>query len=67
MSPLPKAFEFGPRKLYANLGRAAIQNDDRVFVLIWPALTGANRHSQEALAKPSHGAFSEAPLIGAIS
>jgi uncharacterized protein (DUF736 family) len=27
--------EFGPRKLYANLGRAAGQDDDDVFALIW--------------------------------
>lgn len=27
--------EFGPRKLYANLGRAAGQDDEAVFALIW--------------------------------
>jgi len=27
--------EFGSRKLYANLGRAAGQDDDSVFALIW--------------------------------
>ena len=27
--------EFGPRKLYANLGRAAGQDDDEVFAMIW--------------------------------
>jgi len=27
--------EFGNRKLYANLGKAAGQNDDKVFALIW--------------------------------
>ncbi|MCP4316603.1 MAG: DUF736 domain-containing protein [Hyphomicrobiales bacterium] len=27
--------EFGPRKLYANLGKAAGQDDDNVFALIW--------------------------------
>jgi len=27
--------EFGPRKLYANLGRAAGQEDGDVFALIW--------------------------------
>ena len=27
--------EFGPRKLYANLGRAAGQDDDSVFAIIW--------------------------------
>ena len=27
--------EFGPRRLYANLGRAAGQDDDSVFALIW--------------------------------
>lgn len=27
--------EFGPRKLYANLGRAAGQDDNDVFALIW--------------------------------
>jgi len=27
--------EFGPRKLYANLGRAAGQDDDNVFAVIW--------------------------------
>ena len=27
--------EFGPRKLYANLGRAAGQDDDDVFAVIW--------------------------------
>ncbi len=29
------AGEFGPRKLYANLGRAAGQDDDDVFAVIW--------------------------------
>jgi len=27
--------EFGPRRLYANLGRAAGQNDDDTFAIIW--------------------------------
>ncbi len=27
--------EFGPRKLYANLGRAAGQDDDSMFAIIW--------------------------------
>ena len=27
--------EFGPRKLYANLGRAARQDDEDVFAVIW--------------------------------
>jgi len=27
--------EFGPRRLYANLGRAASQEDPDVFALIW--------------------------------
>lgn len=27
--------EFGPRKLYANLGRAANQDDEDVFAVIW--------------------------------
>lgn len=27
--------EFGPRRLYANLGRAAGQDDPEVFALIW--------------------------------
>ncbi len=27
--------EFGPRRLYANLGRAAGQDDDEVFAIIW--------------------------------
>ena len=27
--------EFGPRRLYANLGRAAGQNDDDAFAIIW--------------------------------
>jgi uncharacterized protein (DUF736 family) len=27
--------EFGPRKLYANLGRAASQDDDTLYALIW--------------------------------
>jgi len=27
--------EFGPRTLYANLGRAADQDDDNVYALIW--------------------------------
>ena len=27
--------EFGPRKLYANLGRAAGQDDDDSFAVIW--------------------------------
>ena len=29
--------EFGPKKLYANLGRAAGQDDDSLFALIWNA------------------------------
>jgi uncharacterized protein (DUF736 family) len=29
--------EFGPRRLYANLGRAAGQDDDDVYALIWNA------------------------------
>jgi uncharacterized protein (DUF736 family) len=29
--------EFGPRKLYANLGRAAGQDDEDVFAVIWNA------------------------------
>jgi len=29
---------FGPKKLYANLGRAAGQSDDDVFALIWNTL-----------------------------
>lgn len=27
--------EFGPRRLYANLGRAAAQDDDDAFAIIW--------------------------------
>jgi uncharacterized protein (DUF736 family) len=27
--------EFGPRRLYANLGRAAGQEDDQTFAIIW--------------------------------
>ena len=27
--------EFGPRRLYANLGRAAGQDDDEAFAVIW--------------------------------
>jgi uncharacterized protein (DUF736 family) len=27
--------EFGPRKLYANLGRAAGQDDEDVYAVIW--------------------------------
>jgi len=27
--------EFGPRRLYANLGRAAGQDDEDVYALIW--------------------------------
>jgi len=27
--------EFGPRRLYANLGRAAGQDDDDAFAIIW--------------------------------
>jgi uncharacterized protein (DUF736 family) len=27
--------EFGPRKLYANLGRAAGRDDDDLYALIW--------------------------------
>lgn len=27
--------EFGPRRLYANLGRAAGQDDDDVYAVIW--------------------------------
>ena len=30
--------EFGPRKLYANLGRAAGQDDDGLFAVIWNPL-----------------------------
>lgn len=30
--------EFGPRKLYANLGRAAGQDDPDVFAVIWNPL-----------------------------
>jgi len=30
--------EFGPRKLYVNLGRAAGQDDEDVFAVIWNAL-----------------------------
>jgi uncharacterized protein (DUF736 family) len=29
--------EFGPRRLYANLGRAAGQDDEDVFAIIWNA------------------------------
>ncbi|MCH7862813.1 MAG: DUF736 domain-containing protein [Proteobacteria bacterium] len=29
--------EFGPRRLYANLGRAAGQDDDDAFAIIWNA------------------------------
>jgi uncharacterized protein (DUF736 family) len=31
--------EFGPRKLYANLGCAARQDDDEVYAVIWSGLT----------------------------
>jgi uncharacterized protein (DUF736 family) len=27
--------EFGPKKLYANLGRAAGQDDENLYALIW--------------------------------
>ena len=27
--------EFGPKKLYANLGRAAGQDDDSLYAMIW--------------------------------
>ena len=27
--------EFGPRRIYANLGRAAGQEDDNVYAVIW--------------------------------
>ena len=27
--------EFGPRRLYANLGRAAGQDDDDTYAVIW--------------------------------
>lgn len=27
--------EFGPRRIYANLGRAAGQDDENVYALIW--------------------------------
>jgi len=27
--------EFGPRRIYANLGRAAGQDDDAAFAIIW--------------------------------
>ena len=30
--------EFGPRRLYANLGRAAGQDDDDAFAIIWNAV-----------------------------
>lgn len=30
-----EAPEFGPRRLYANLGRAAGQDDPEIFALIW--------------------------------
>ena len=33
--------EFGPRKLYADLGRAAGQDDDKVFAMLWTT-TGSN-------------------------
>ena len=29
--------EFGPKKLYANLGKAAGQDDDNLYALIWNA------------------------------
>lgn len=29
--------EFGPRRLYANLGRAADQDDEDTFAIIWNA------------------------------
>jgi uncharacterized protein (DUF736 family) len=29
--------EFGPRRIYANLGRAANQDDDDAFAIIWNA------------------------------
>lgn len=30
--------EFGPRRIYANLGRAAGQDDENVYALIWNPL-----------------------------
>jgi uncharacterized protein (DUF736 family) len=46
--------EFGPRKLYANLGRAAGQDDDSVFALIWnPA-----DYVRPAPARSARGPFS---------
>ena len=39
--------EFGPRKLYANLGRAAGQDDDSVFALIWNPATDDERPPRE--------------------
>ena len=30
--------EFGPRRIYANLGRAAGQDDDDAFAIIWNAV-----------------------------
>ncbi|MGV3730589.1 MAG: DUF736 domain-containing protein [Sphingopyxis sp.] len=27
--------EFGPRRIYANLGRAAGQDDDRTYAILW--------------------------------
>jgi uncharacterized protein (DUF736 family) len=30
--------EFGPRRIYANLGRAAGQDDDDTFAIIWNAV-----------------------------
>jgi uncharacterized protein (DUF736 family) len=46
--------EFGPRKLYANLGRAAGQDDDSVFTVIWNPADEVS----PALALPARGSFS---------
>jgi len=43
--------EFGPRELYANLGRAAGQDDDGVFAVIWNPADQAS----PALARSARG------------
>ena len=34
--------EFGSHKLDADLGRAAGQDDDKVFAMLWDPATGSN-------------------------
>ena len=40
--------EFSPRKLYADLGRAAGQDDDNVFAMLWTQRQAATDHEPRA-------------------